>query len=189
MRTMPPEPGQQPDWFKDFQKAKASSGPSPGAPAKDKDAESTSSRPAPAGSERRKHERFEMGDAQTTVYREGVLTLIGMGKENKARVALDLSEGGLRILCEERIPPGTKVRVRIEIEKYNDAIEATGTVRWCFQSAKKKEDFFAGIMFMNLDAAQGRKIALMREWFTSPQYRAMRETDRKKKDSGFTFPK
>ena len=182
---MPPEPGQQPDWFKEFQKAKASGG----APAKEKGAESTSSRPAPAGSERRKYERFDMSEAQTTVYREGVLTLIGVGKENKARVALDLSEGGLRILCEERIPAGTKVRVRIEIEKYNDAIEATGTVRWCFQSAKKKEDYFAGIMFVNLDAAQARKISLMREWFTSPQYKAMRETDRKKKDTGFTFTK
>lgn len=182
-------PAEKPDWFQDFQKAKASSGTPPGgAPAKDKDTESTSSRPAPAGSERRKHARFEMSEAETTVYREGVLTLIGVGKENKARVALDLSEGGLRILCEERIPVGTKVRVRIEVEKYQDVIEATGTVRWCFQSAKRKEDFFAGIMFVNLDAGQTRKIALMREWFTSPQYRAMRDSERRKKDSGFTFP-
>jgi hypothetical protein len=185
---MAPESG-QPDWFKEFQKAKASSDAPPGAPAKERGSESTSSRPAPSGSERRRHERFEMGDARTLVYRDGVLTLLGVGKENKARVALDLSEGGLRILCEERIPVGTKVRVRIEIEKYDDAIEALGTVRWCFQSAKRKEDFFAGIMFSNLDAAQSRKIGLMREWFTSPQYRAMRETDRRKKDSGFTFPK
>ncbi len=185
-RTMPPE---KPDWFKDFQQANAPSSAPPSPPPKEKGAESSSARPAPEGSERRQFERFEMGEARTVVYREGLLTVIGVGKENKARVALDLSEGGLRILCDERIPVGTKVRVRIEIEKYQDAIEATGTIRWSFQSAKRKEDFFAGIMFVNLDSAQGRKIALMREWFTSPQYKAMRETDRKKKDAGLSFPK
>jgi hypothetical protein len=186
---MAPDPGQKPDWFQEFQKAKSSSGAPGGAPAKEPGTDSTGARSAPPGSERRKHERFEMSEAQTTVFRDGVLTFLGMGKENKARVALDLSEGGLRILCEERIPVGTKVRVRIDFEKYQDAIEATGTVRWCYQSAKRKEDFFAGIMFVNLDPGQTKKIALMREWFTSPQYRSMKDSERKKKDEGgLTFP-
>jgi hypothetical protein len=185
---MPPDPNRPPDWFKEFQAANAGAARPSGAPAKDS-SDSTSARSAPAGSERRRHERFEMSEAQTTVYRDGLLTVLGVGKENKARVALDLSEGGLRILCEERIPVGTRVRIRVEVEKYNDAIETVGVIRWCFQSAKRKDDFFAGIMFVNLDGAQARKIGQMREWFTSPQYKAIRDTERRKKESGFTFPK
>jgi len=76
----------------------------------------------------------------------------------------------------------------IQMEKYQDQIEAAGEVRWCYQSTKKAEDFFAGVQFSDLDETQKRKIAMMKEWFTSPQYRAVRETKRKKQDD-FSFPK
>jgi hypothetical protein len=66
------------------------------------------------------------------------------------------------------------VIVRLEIESHGDSVEATGIIRWCFDSGKKPGDYFAGVMFTNLQAAQRRKIALMRDWFTSPQFRALR---------------
>ena len=77
----------------------------------------------------------------------------------------------------------------IQMEKYKDTIEASGEVRWCYQSARQAEDFYAGVQFSDLDPAQVRKIALMRDWFTSPQYRAVRETKKRQRSSDTSFPK
>ena len=112
-----------------------------------------------------------------------------MGKGNRARAALDLSEGGARFLIHERLPIGTKVRMIIQMEKYKDEIEAVGEIRWCYQSTKNAEDFYAGVQFDDLDPVQKRKIVLMKEWFTSPQYKAVRENNRKAKGGDFAFPK
>ena len=122
------------------------------------------------------------------LYRDGLLSVFGVGKGNRARAALDLSEGGARFLIHERIPIGTKVRVIIQMEKYKDQIEAAGEIRWCYQDARRSEDFFTGVQFEDLDPVQKRKIAQMREWFTSPQYRAVRETKRKR-GNDMAFPK
>jgi hypothetical protein len=64
-------------------------------------------------------------------------------------------------------------------------------VRWCFESGVKPGDFYVGVMFTNLNASQKRKITLMRDWFTSPQFRALRAARRRKTDaaSEFSFPK
>ncbi|MBI3855364.1 MAG: PilZ domain-containing protein [Planctomycetes bacterium] len=173
----------QSDWFAEFKKV--NKGAPPGTPSK------PDSTPAGAkkDSERRRHSRFEIDECQANLYREGILSVFGVGKGNRARAALDLSEGGVRFLIHERLPVGTKVRMNIQMEKYKDEIEASGEVRWCYQSAKNVEDFYAGVQFENLDPVQKRKIALMREWFTSPQYRAVRETKRKGKAGDLSFPK
>ena len=173
-----PQPEEN-DWFKEFQRLNNPSG-KPAAPAPARDA-----RPE----DRRRHLRFDVGETSARLYRDGLLSTLGIGKSNKARAAIDLSEGGARLLASERIPPGTRVRIRIEMEKFKDAIEATGVVRWCYQSAKRPNEFFAGAMFVDLPPAQLKKIALMREWFNSPQCRVMRETRQRQKDSGFSFPK
>ncbi len=169
-------PGQKADWFEEFKKANAASSSAP------------SSTPTPGSAskpnERRRHHRFEVDECQATLYREGLLSAFGVRRDNRARAALDLSEGGARFLTHERIPIGTKVRMLIQMEKYKDTIQASGEVRWCYQSAKKPQDFYAGVQFTDLDPAQIRKITLMRDWFTSPQYRAVKETKRKKAGSG-----
>ena len=164
------------DWFAEFKKA-------------NQDYVAPNTETTPGGSkkpnERRRYTRFEVDECQATMYREGILTIFGVGKGNLARAALDLSEGGVRLQIQDRIPIGTKVRMIIEMEKYKDHIEASGEVRWCYQSAKHSKDFYAGVEFEELDPAQKRKISLMREWFTSPQYRAVRETARKKSAPDF----
>jgi Tfp pilus assembly protein PilZ len=171
---MPGDPEKnQADWFAEFKKANKSA---PGNPQG-----KTDSTP-PGGkktSERRKHGRFEIDECQATLYREGLLTVFGVAKTNRARAALDLSEGGVRFLTHERLPIGTKVRMIIQMEKYKDQIEASGEVRWCYQSAKIAEDFYAGVQFTDLEPSQKRKIVQMREWFTSPQYRAVRDSKRR----------
>lgn len=143
------------------------------------------------GDERRKHHRFEVDGASTEVLPKGLLTLVGIGRKNIARAAIDLSQGGARLLLSERLRPGTKTKVRIEIEKYKDAIESLAVVRWCFESGQKPGDFFAGVMFTDLDEAEKKKVALMREWFTSPQFRAIRATRVRQKSGSpeTTFPK
>lgn len=168
-------------WFAEFKKANKG-----GAPAT---APREESGPAPRAGERRRHPRFGVDECQATLYREGLLTVLGMSKNNRARAALDLSEGGVRFITAERLPIGTRVRMIIQMEKYRDEIEASGEVRWCYQSLKKTEDYYVGVEFLNLDAAQKRKINLMREWFTSPQYRAVREKQRRAKEDEFQFPK
>jgi len=174
-------------WINEFKKLNSGS-PSPSNSAPDAPGDTPASS---KGSERRRHNRFEIDDSSAQLYKEGLLTFIGVGKGNLARAAIDLSEGGGQFLVHERLAPGTKVKVKIGVEKFKDTIEASGVVRWCFQSAKNKEDFYVGVQFSGLEGAQSRKLAAMREWFTSPQYKAVRQTRQRtrEKPGGLVFPK
>ena len=175
-----PGPEEAPEWYKRFQELnKGSSAPAEPPPAP----RSSAGR----GTERRRHPRFEVDDSHVTLYRDGLLTKVGFGKDNKARLVVDLSEGGLQVITCERLPIGSKVRIHLEIEKFQDAIELAGVVRWCFQNAQKKEDFYAGVQFMVTPPNESRKIAAMREYFTSAHYRAIRETRRRKRGDDLVF--
>src|ERR1700675_2674611 len=112
---MPGDPDKnQADWFAEFKKINKG-GPAPGnAPGKTSESTPTETKKS---SERRRHNRFEIDECQATLYREGMLTVFGVGRSNRARAALDLSEGGVRFLTHERLPVGTKVRMIIEMEK------------------------------------------------------------------------
>src|SRR6185503_7382647 len=127
-----PQPNQA-NWFAEFKKINQVA---PAAAAK------TDTNGHAKSSERRAHSRFGVDECQATLYREGLLTVFGVSKQNRARAALDLSEGGVRFLTTERLPIGTRVRMIIQMEKYQDQIEASGEVRWCYQSTKKAADFY-----------------------------------------------
>jgi Tfp pilus assembly protein PilZ len=127
----------------------------------------------------RKYLRFKIDDASAGLYVKGFLTSIGLGRANKARAAINLSEGGVMLLTRERIAIGTKVTIRIEMEKFSDVIETTGLVRWCEQSAKSNKDYYAGIQFDKLEESDLKKISQMREWFTSPEYKTRTATRRR----------
>jgi len=137
----------------------------------------------------RKHQRFEVDEASATLFREGFLLKLGIGRGSKARAAVDLSEGGIRLAVTERLQPGTRVRIRIELEKYKEVIEATGMIRWCRQYAGKADEYIIGVMFEKLSPQEIRKIGLMRECMTSVQYKVMRETRRHQKRSELDPPK
>lgn len=124
--------------------------------------------------ENRRHPRFRVEGARVRLYREGFLTALGLVRSNKGRTVLDLSEGGARVLLTEHLAPRTKVRLRIEMERYQDTLEAVGEVRWCVPRGKPPT-FQAGIQFTEIGPAVRRKIAHMHEWFASPQYKALRE--------------
>ncbi len=109
---MPAPPDKDPpqaDWFAEFKKLNPSSSP---APVRE---QTESTKEAGKPGERRRHTRFEIDECQATLQRDGLLTVLGVGKSNRARAALDLSEGGVRFLTHERLPIGTRVRVVIEM--------------------------------------------------------------------------
>jgi hypothetical protein len=121
---------------------------------------------------RRHHTRFQVASTQVVLHRDGFLSALNLGS-NKARKVCDLSQGGARILVTEQIPLKQKVRLRITLEKYQDEIEISGEVMWCIPSTNRK-DFYVGIKFSSDNAAALRKMSALQQWFTSPQYQALR---------------
>jgi Tfp pilus assembly protein PilZ len=145
------------------------------------------SMPASKKSELRSSIRFHVDDAIPLVYEKGLLTTIGIGRTNQAKSTVNLSEGGILVRTHDKMKNGTKVRVRLEIEKFKDIIEAEGVVRWCFQSAKEAGNFYAGIRFTNLPAPVASKIAKLRGYFTSPEYRSRTASRRRRDPLGIEF--
>src|SRR5579862_2342066 len=114
--------------------------------------------------ESRKFLRFRIDEASANLSCKGYLYSLGLGKANKARAAIDLSEGGVLLLTCEPIPVGTKVRVRIETEAGRDFLEAAAEVRW---SKESQTGHYTGVEFSGLGDAEIRKIARMREEIAS----------------------
>lgn len=140
------------------------------------------------GSELRSNTRFSVaGLAIPVVYEHGFLTSIGIGRINQARAAVNLSEGGVLVRTHDRMKSGTKVKVRLEIEKLNDIIEAEGVVCWCFQCAKEESNFYAGIRFTQVPPSVASKIAKLRGYFTSPEYRSKAAVKRRRDPLGLKF--
>src|SRR5258706_5352664 len=128
--------------------------------------------PLPADN-RRRHARFHVSSTQVLLFRDGFLTALMLGGSNKARKVCDLSQGGARIMVTEKLTVKQKVRLKITLEKYQDQIEIGGEVKWCHPCTNKK-DFYVGIKFQSDDPSVLRKMTALHEWFTSPQYRALR---------------
>jgi hypothetical protein len=129
--------------------------------------------PKPKQANLRRHPRFSVDGAGATLYFKGVLSLVGLGGSSKARGLLNLSEGGALLICTEEAAPGRKVKVRVDMEKYQDVFEAEGVVKRCSRSARREGEFHIGLQFTDVDGAQKRKLVKMREWFTSPEYKTM----------------
>ncbi len=137
-------------------------------------------------SELRHSTRFRIDDAVTLVYRKGLLQALGIGRVNEARDAINLSGGGILIRTRDRIKNGTKVKVRLEIEKFKDVVEAEGVVRWCFKGAGGEGDFYAGIRFTHMAEESASKLARLCGYFTSPEYRSRSAARRRRDPLGLT---
>jgi hypothetical protein len=155
------EPPKQ-DWFSEFKKLTA---PAP-------DAAGT---PPPGKRERRRHQRFSMHDATIKLYRKGATAIFGLARLNIEGRVLDMSEGGLRLETNEQILIDTKVRMKITVVKFNDTLDADGVTRWCHVDPKNEERFTVGVEFSGLDQTVLRKLAQMKGWYSSAQYKALRE--------------
>jgi hypothetical protein len=109
--------------------------------------------------ERRKYPRFAAGEAEAVLVRDGAISAFDVGR-NKARRAVDLSAGGTRLVAVERMEPGTRVRVKLRMERPQDEIDAAGEIRWC-ASAGGGPVFHVGVMFVDLDADQADRIGAL----------------------------
>jgi len=125
--------------------------------------------------------RFKVEDVVPVVYEKKLLTTIGIGIQNKAKEAINLSTGGILVRMSERMKRGTRVGVILEVEKFNDVIEAEGVVRWCFQAAQDTRNFYAGIQFTKIARPMVAKIAQMQGYFMSPEFKS-KTARRKLKD-------
>jgi hypothetical protein len=150
------------DWFSEFKKLTAPTPDAGGGPPQGK-------------RERRRHLRFSLHDASIKLYRKGATAIFGLARLNIEGQVLDLSEGGLRLETNEQILIDTKVRMKITVVKFNDTVDADGLTRWCHVDPKNAERFTVGVEFMNLDQGALRKIAQMKGWYTSSQYKALRD--------------
>lgn len=120
----------------------------------------------------RRWPRFKVDDeAAVVLYPEKLLNFMGLGRANRAKAAINLSEGGVLVRTTEKIPRGTKVRLTISIDKFSDRFDCVGVVRWCYQAARSEKDYYAGVSFEDLPPGDRKKIEKMRSWFTSPEYR------------------
>jgi hypothetical protein len=127
----------------------------------------------------RRHTRFKTEEASAQITTKGLLATLGIARKNQARATVNLSEGGILVRAQSKLKAGSRVKVKIEVEKYNDVIECEGEVCWCYQSARDASDFYAGIRFVDLPPAQSALIGKMRSWFTSPEYRQKSATKKR----------
>jgi len=148
----------------------------------------TAGRPPSTGSHpaanRRKHLRFQPADLELSITKQasGLSRLFGGGaKENISVGIYDLSEGGMRVSIRERVAPGSTVAVKFKIKKFNDEVAVEATVAWIIPHAVRHEHFIIGLSFNKPSASSQSKLASMRSYFTSPQFRNKSETSKRLK--------
>ncbi len=145
------------------------------------DSSKPGSMPAVKPRDLRSSPRFKIEDVVPWVYEKGLLTSLGIGRENRAKEAINLSTGGMLVRMGQKIKPGTKVGVRLEVEKFNDVIEVEGVIRWCYQAAQDTRNFYAGIQFTQVSRSMKSKIAQVQGYFMSPEFKS-KTARRKLKD-------
>ena len=133
-------------------------------------------------------ERFPIEDAVPLVYAKTFLSMLGIGRSNEARSAVNLSAGGILVSTRGRLRNGTKVRIRLHLEKFKDVIEAEGIVRWCSKGAGEGADYYAGIRFTRVPDPAALKISRLRGYFTSAEYRARSAVRRRRDPLGLEMP-
>ena len=120
----------------------------------------------------RRWPRFKVDDeTQVVVYPEKLLNFMGLGRSNRAKAAVNLSEGGVLVRTTEKLEKDTRVRLTISIEKFGDRFDCVGEVCWCYAAARSTKDYYVGIRFVDLPDEDMKKIAKMRSWFTSAEYK------------------
>jgi len=124
----------------------------------------------PVSADKREHPRFKVEGATSSVGKPGFLASLGLGPIRHAVV--NLSQGGVMIRLGKRLPVESRHELRLEIPKCKEVIEVVGEIRWCLASAKNEREIYAGVRFVELPAAERRKITGMYELFTSAEYKA-----------------
>jgi hypothetical protein len=123
------------------------------------------------GADRRKHPRCSIEGARA-VYCTGVLAFVNLGK-SKAGV-YNLSEEGVCIQTDERLKPGTRVRVEIAISRPKERFEAYGIVRRSVEN-QRDHKIYTGIEFADMNSVTKSKLKAMCDYFDSAAYKNLRK--------------
>lgn len=130
--------------------------------------------------DRRRHKRFTPRVCDLTLIpnTKGFLSLFGK-KKNVALAVIDLSEGGCRFVTHSQLAVGSHVRVDIHMKLFKDTFEAEGLVAWCCAHPSRTSLFLVGVCFKKTDPAHDRKIASIRDYLSSPEFRQKESTRRR----------
>lgn len=70
------------------------------------------------------------------------------GKEiEKLSNIFDLSEGGLRIVCHDKLPIGTELEVQVSVPEEQTALDIRAKIVWVKEMKNQKGAFFSGVAF------------------------------------------
>jgi len=116
--------------------------------------------------DKREHPRFKVEGTTTVLGKPGFLASLGFGPIKHPVV--NISQGGAMVRVGKQFLVDSLHELRIEIPKYQEVLETVGEVRWCAQSAKNASDFYVGIRFVDLPAADQEKIAGLYSKSASP---------------------
>jgi len=123
-----------------------------------------------ARQEQRGRPRFRLEGALVALGKPGMLASLGLGL--KKEEVVNLSQSGVLVVGRAKFEAGAKVRLRLDVPKWKDRIECDGVVRWCAQSARNDKEFYIGLRFVGLPAADEKRIGQMHELSKSVEYRA-----------------
>jgi hypothetical protein len=88
-------------------------------------------------------------------------------------ILFNLSETGLRLVTPKRLEPGSEVTLSVEIQSLQEEFQTPGKIVWSLET-KNGQEFHSGIHFHGLPVSLVKKIAHMREYLESPQYKSRR---------------
>jgi c-di-GMP-binding flagellar brake protein YcgR len=126
------------------------------------------------GNERRRYARFYVDEAPVELRRGGLAALLGRIRGG----VVNLSEGGIRVAVPSRLPSRGTIRCRVSTARFQDPLEAVGEILWCERDLMNEKGYLVGILFRELEPRHARKIAAMREWYASPEFKALRAARR-----------
>ena len=99
-----------------------------------------------AGKDRRQHPRFTqcLDVAYSVVKKNGPVSATGK--------TVDISEGGAKVLMDEKLPQGMRISLKISIPTARHIVEMVGDVMWTedalnIQDPSGKRFFYSGIKF------------------------------------------
>lgn len=117
---------------------------------------------------RRRHARFDVHGARAELRRAGIVALLGGRIEGEV---VNLADGGIRVIVPKELPAGRKVRCRVRLDRFEEPLDVQGHILWCRRDLMSETHYLVGIEFRDPEPRQARKIAAMREWFNSPEFK------------------
>ena len=123
--------------------------------------------------DRRRHSRFHVDDAPAELRRTDLVALWGLtGLGRVQGGVVNISEGGIRVSVPSALPTNRKVRCKVSSDRFRDPLDVVGQVLWCERDLMSENGYLVGITFEGLEPRHQRRIAAMREWFSSAEYQA-----------------